>query len=80
LTADNYVQAPLVQRLSYKYGADFSIRPVNISEHYYQNTEQDGNFDTEGVWRTVKYLARARRMKPETHVRSSMVFNARRAG
>lgn len=57
LTADNYVQAPLVQRLSYKYGADFSIRPVNISEHYYQNTEQDENFDTEGVWRTVKYLA-----------------------
>lgn len=57
LTADNYVQAPLVQRLSYKYGADFSIRPVNISEHYYQNTEQKGNFDPDGVWRTVKYLA-----------------------
>jgi len=57
LTADNYVQAPLVQRLSYKYGADFSIRPVNISEHYYQNTEQNGNFDHDGVWRTVKYLA-----------------------
>jgi MoaA/NifB/PqqE/SkfB family radical SAM enzyme len=57
LTANNYVQAPLVQRLSYKYGADFSIRPVNISEHYYQNTEQNGNFDTDGVWRTVKYLA-----------------------
>lgn len=57
LTANNYVQAPLVQRISYKYGADFSIRPVNISEHYYQNTEQNGNFDTDGVWRTVKYLA-----------------------
>jgi MoaA/NifB/PqqE/SkfB family radical SAM enzyme len=57
LTANNYVQAPLVQRLSYKYGADFSIRPVNISEHYYHNTEQNGNFDTDGVWRTVKYLA-----------------------
>jgi MoaA/NifB/PqqE/SkfB family radical SAM enzyme len=57
LTANNYVQAPLVQRISYIYGADFSIRPVNISEHYYQNMEQDGNFDTEGVWRTVKYLA-----------------------
>ncbi len=57
LTANNYVQAPLVQRLSYKYGADFSIRPVNISEHYYQNTEQNGNFDPDGVWRTVKYMA-----------------------
>ena len=57
LTANNYIQAPLVQRLSYKYGADFSIRPVNISEHYYQNTEQNGNFDPDGVWRTVKYLA-----------------------
>ncbi len=57
LTANNYVQAPFVQRLSYKHGADFSIRPINISEHYYQNTDQKGDFNPDEVWRTVKYLA-----------------------
>ena len=31
--------APLVQRLTYMYGADFSTRPVNVSEHYYQKME-----------------------------------------
>lgn len=57
LTVNNYIQAPIIQRISYRHGADFSIRPVNISEHYYQNTEQKDNFSPDEVWKTVKYLA-----------------------
>ncbi len=49
--------APLVQRLTYRYGADFSIRPVNVSEHYYQKMEQNKDFNLDEVWKTVLYLA-----------------------
>ena len=57
LTPNNYIQAPLVQRLTYRYGADFSIRPVNVSEHYYQKMEQNSVLDPDEVWKTVRYLA-----------------------
>jgi len=57
LTSNNYIQAPFVQRLSYKFGADFSIRPLNISDHYYQNTGQKVAVNPYEVWKTVKYLA-----------------------
>ena len=57
LTSENYQHAPIVQRLSYRYGADFSIRPVNISEHYYQNAGTNADFDPDEVWKIVRYLA-----------------------
>jgi MoaA/NifB/PqqE/SkfB family radical SAM enzyme len=44
LTQDNYKQATLIQKISYRYGADFSFRPLNISEHYYQNMGKNGEF------------------------------------
>ncbi len=74
LTSNNYIQAPLVQRISYKYGADFSIRPVNISEHYYQNTEQNGKFNPDEVWKTVKYLAHL--VRNEKGMRNSLTMLA----
>lgn len=36
-TAFNHREAPMVQKLSGRYGADFSVRPANLSEHYYRN-------------------------------------------
>jgi MoaA/NifB/PqqE/SkfB family radical SAM enzyme len=74
LTADNYLQAPIVQRISYKHGANFSIRPVNISEHYYQNTEQNGDFNPDEVWTTVKYLAHL--VRNEKGMRNSLTMLA----
>lgn len=43
LTRDNYKQAAIIQKISYRYGADFSFRPINISEHYYKNMGENGN-------------------------------------
>lgn len=43
LSSFNYKYAPLVQKLSYRYNADFSFRPVNISSHYYKNQEKIEN-------------------------------------
>ena len=74
LTSNNYIQAPLVQRISYKYGAEFSIRPVNISEHYYQNKKQNGNFNPDEVWKTVKYLAHL--VRNEKGMRNSLTMLA----
>ena len=47
LTKDNYKHAPVIQKISYRYGADFSFRPINISEHYYQNLGENGNLTEE---------------------------------
>ena len=33
LTSENYKHAPIIQKIAYQYGADFSFRPVNICEH-----------------------------------------------
>jgi hypothetical protein len=41
LTSENCKYAPIVQRISYRHEADFSIRPVNVSEHYYQNVGEN---------------------------------------
>lgn len=40
LTEKNYVYAPIIQKMVYRLGSEFSFRPVNISEHYYKNPEQ----------------------------------------
>jgi Fe-coproporphyrin III synthase len=61
LTTQNYMHAPLVQRISYRHEADFSIRPVNVSEHYYQNVGQNANFDPEEVWKIVRFIAQLAR-------------------
>ncbi len=47
LTKDNYNQATMIQKISYQNGADFSFRPINISEHYYQNMGKSGELTAE---------------------------------
>jgi len=49
LTKDNFKQAALIQKISYRHGADFSFRPINISEHYYKNMGENGNLSEEIV-------------------------------
>jgi MoaA/NifB/PqqE/SkfB family radical SAM enzyme len=34
LTTENYVYAPIVQKMAYRLGSDFRFRPINFSEHY----------------------------------------------
>ena len=48
LTQVNYKHVPFIQKVSYNHGADFSFRPINISEHYYKNMDKKGDF-TEDV-------------------------------
>ena len=47
LTRDNYKQAAMIQKISYRIGADFSFRPINLSQHYYKNLEEHGNLSEE---------------------------------
>ena len=39
----------MIQKISYRHGADFSFRPINISEHYYKNMGENGNLSEEIV-------------------------------
>ena len=57
LTATNYKQAPIIQKMSGQYGAEFSVRPVNISEHYYQNLGETRQITAEDMEPVVKQLA-----------------------
>jgi MoaA/NifB/PqqE/SkfB family radical SAM enzyme len=57
LTTLNYKQAPIVQKMSYRYGADFSVRPVNISEHYYQNLGENRQMSPEDMGPVVAQMA-----------------------
>jgi len=57
LTTLNYRQAPIVQKMSYRYGADFSVRPVNISEHYYQNLGENRQMTAEDLGPIVAQMA-----------------------
>ena len=57
LTAANYQQAPVVQKMSRRYGAEFSVRPVNVSEHYYRNLGETMRITAEDVEPVVKQLA-----------------------
>lgn len=59
LTTLNYKQAPIVQKMSYRYGADFSVRPVNISEHYYQNLGENRQMSREDMEPVVAQMAYA---------------------
>jgi MoaA/NifB/PqqE/SkfB family radical SAM enzyme len=49
LTSNNYKHAPIIQKISYQHGVDFSLRPINISEHYYQNMDQKGEFQQDEI-------------------------------
>ena len=49
LTSDNYKHAPIIQKIAYQHGVDFSLRPINISEHYYQNMDKKGDFPHEEI-------------------------------
>lgn len=40
LTPENINEAPIVQRIAYNNGVDFSFRPVNRSSFYYSNKER----------------------------------------
>ncbi len=57
LTSDNYKHAPIVQKIAYQHGAEFSFRPINISEHYYQNLEKNGDFTPEEIIPTLDAIA-----------------------
>jgi len=57
LTAANYQQAPIIQKMSGQYGAEFSVRPVNISEHYYQNLGETRQITAENIEPIVRQLA-----------------------
>lgn len=48
MTQINYKHASYIQKIAYNHGADFSFRPINISEHYYKNMDEKGDF-TEDV-------------------------------
>jgi len=57
LTAQNYKHAPIIQKISYHHGADFSFRPINLSEHYYQNTDNKIGFSPNDIYKTLDYIA-----------------------
>lgn len=47
LSPENVREAPLVQMMAYNKGADFSVRPVNTSEIYYDNVGLETLYDRE---------------------------------
>jgi len=57
LTAENYVYAPIIQRMVYRLGSDFSLRPVNFSEHYYKNTSQKVESPSQKALNYLDYVA-----------------------
>jgi len=58
LTPMNLKEAPIVQRDAYKRGADFSLRPLNVSDIYYKNDPFGTKYDTETLYRTLRAVAR----------------------
>ncbi|MCB2172235.1 radical SAM protein [archaeon] len=57
LTGENYVYAPIVQKIGYRLGTDFSFRPINFSEHYYQNTDQQDMLQPDQILPYLDYVA-----------------------
>ena len=57
LTEGNISHVLSVQDLAYKYGADFSIRPLNVSEHYYHNFGMLRKVKIKKVQLTIKEVA-----------------------
>lgn len=41
MTSDNLQEAPIIQRIAYNESADFSFRPVNRSDFYYNNIQSE---------------------------------------
>ncbi len=56
LTEKNYVYAPIVQKIAYRLGSDYSFRPVNLSEHYYKNTDQSTKLDPDEIIPYLDYI------------------------
>lgn len=57
LTEENYVYAPIVQKMVYRLGSEFSFRPINFSEHYYNNKNQDTTLPSEQILPYLDYVA-----------------------
>ena len=57
LTEENYVYAPIVQKIAYRLGSDFSFRPINFSEHYYKNTDQQNALQPDQIIPYLDYVA-----------------------
>lgn len=57
LTEGNISQVLSIQDLAYTYGADFSVRPVNISEHYYHNLGMFRKVNSDNTNLTIKKVA-----------------------
>lgn len=58
LTPGSLKESPLVQRMAYAHGADFSFRPVNVSDIYYKNQSPDEKYDNEELYKTLRALAK----------------------
>lgn len=58
LTPLNLKEAPIVQRDAYRRGADFSLRPLNVSDIYYKNDPFGTKYDSETLYRTLRAVAR----------------------
>jgi MoaA/NifB/PqqE/SkfB family radical SAM enzyme len=57
LTEGNILQAPTIQSLAYQRGVDFSMRPLNLSEHYYHNLGMSRKIDINKAKLAVKRVA-----------------------
>ena len=58
LTDLNYNQSHKVQEIAYKHNSDFSVRPINLSEHYYRNLEKDKAFSNNTVTHYLDIIAK----------------------
>jgi MoaA/NifB/PqqE/SkfB family radical SAM enzyme len=58
LTPENLKEAPIVQRDAYKRGADFSLRPMNVSDIYYKNDDFGTTYDKDVLYKTLRAVAK----------------------
>jgi MoaA/NifB/PqqE/SkfB family radical SAM enzyme len=58
LTPMNLKEAPIVQRDAYERGADFSLRPLNVSDIYYRNDGFGTVYDKETLYKTLRAVAK----------------------
>lgn len=58
LTPENLKEAPIVQRDAYKRGADFSLRPLNVSDIYYKNDDFGTTYDKDTLYKTLRAVAK----------------------
>jgi MoaA/NifB/PqqE/SkfB family radical SAM enzyme len=75
LTDENYVYAPIVQKMVYRLGSEFSFRPINFSEHYYNNKPQDTIQSSEQILPYLDYVAvNLRRQRGAFKVITSLAY------